>query len=208
MLENYETISKEEYDSKLNLIGDYNNQLQASFSSHNTDKSADIQSIINNLPSRNNTTSGYYANAYEQALNLIGDNPIDIQKLNSLAYMCPIEAGEAVYLARQILKTLGDNNFYDDILACNREDSAPRSLEETVEKDIADVYPNPSTGIINFNSEDDVIAALVAGATNNFEKINVNENSIDLSSFPSEMYILKLKMGSGNIHFKKIILVK
>lgn len=209
MLENYESLNQQDYDAKLNLISSYNTQLQALFLSHNTNRSTNLQSIINNLPSRNNTTSGYYADAYEQALNLISNNSIDMPKLYRLADMCPIEGGESVYLARQILNTLDDNkDTYDDISTCDRPDIKPRSLKEIGAKHIVEVYPNPSTGIVNFESKEEIIAVLIAGSTNNFEKVNMNDNSIDISNFPSGMYMLKLKMASGNIYFKKIILVK
>ena len=203
---NYENLSQQNYDSKLNLIGSYNTQLQALFSSHNTDKVTNIQSIINNLPSRNNT--GYYADAYEQALNLIGDNPIDVQKLNSLASMCPIEAGEAVYLARQILKTLNNNNLYDDIAACDRPDSAPRASSNENTGQVVNSYPNPTSGVIHFDTKENIVAVSVSGATNSFVKVELKDNYIDISNYLPGMYVVKIEMQSGDIIFEKIVLVK
>ena len=205
---NYENLSQQNYDSKLNLIGSYNTQLQALFSSHNMDKVTNIQSIINNLPSRNNTTSGYYADAYEQALNLIGDNPIDVQKLNSLASMCPIEAGEAVYLARQILKTLNNNNLYDDIAACDRPDSAPRASSNENTGQVVNSYPNPTSGVIHFDTKENIVAVSVSGATNSFVKVELKDNYIDISNYLPGMYVVKIEMQSGDIIFEKIVLVK
>jgi hypothetical protein len=205
---NYENLSHQDYGAKLIIIGVYNSQLQALFSSHNTNRVANVQSIINNLPSRNNTTSGYYADAYEQALNLIGDNPIDKQKLNSLAFMCPIEAGEAVYLARQILKALGQNNIYDDISVCDRPDSAPRSSSNENVGQIVKSYPNPTSGVIRFDTKENIVAVSVSGATNSFVKVELNDNYIDISNYLPGIYLVKIEMQSGDIIFEKIVLVK
>ena len=205
---NYENLSQQDYDSKLNLIGSYNAQLQALFLSHNTDRITNIQSIINNLPSRNNTTSSYYADAYEQALNLIGDNPIDIQKLYSLASMCPIEAGEAVYLARQILKTLGQSNIYDDIAACDRPDSAPRASSNENRGQVLNSYPNPTSGVLHFETKENIVAVSVSGATNSFVKVELKDNFIDISNYLPGMYLVKIEMKSGDIIFEKIVLAK
>ena len=205
---NYENLSQQNYDSKLNLIGSYNTQLQALFSSHNMDKVTNIQSIINNLPSRNNTTSGYYADAFEQALNLIGENSIDEQKLNVLANMCPIEAGEAVYLSRQILVTLGHNNIYDDIAVCDRPNSAPRSSASSSEEKIISTYPNPTSGVIHFDTKENITNVWLSGATNTFTKVNMIDNRIDLSNYLPGMYLLKIEMESGKMLFNKIVIVR
>jgi hypothetical protein len=206
--DNYENVSKQDYNIKLNLIDGYNTQLQALLVDDNTDRNSDVQSIINSLPARNNTTSGYYADAYEQALNMIGSNAVDLQKLNVLASMCPIEAGEAVYLARQILKALGENIVYDDIAACDRPDSAPRSsLSLKIKKEV-NIYPNPSSGIIHIETKEKILNVLVSGVTNEFTPVKLRDDFIDISDYLPGVYLLKIETESGEIVFEKVLLVK
>ena len=65
-----------------------------------------------------------------------------------------------------------------------------------------DVYPNPANDMIYFRSENSIINGLlvvtdISGKTIRQEYINGGDNSIDVSSFPIGVYIVKLQSAKG-----------
>jgi hypothetical protein len=58
------------------------------------------------------------------------------------------------------------------------------------------------------NLDELIVAVFVSGATNAFAKVELKDNSIDISNYLPGMYMLKIEMTSGNIQFMKIILIK
>jgi len=73
------------------------------------------------------------------------------------------------------------------------------------------IYPNPTTGIININDE--------LGINNNFEIIvcnsfgeiimrGTNMNTIDISPYPNGIFYLSVKTNNQEIITRKIVLIK
>jgi len=73
------------------------------------------------------------------------------------------------------------------------------------------VYPNPTSGVINLNDEFVLNNNFEAIVSNSFGKMvyyGKNINNIDLSAYSDGLYYLSVKQQNGNIINKKIILIK
>ena len=68
------------------------------------------------------------------------------------------------------------------------------------------IYPNPSNGIVHFNSYSGLASLRVFNAQGQEVLIEMESNSIDLSNAPKGLYFLHLKDNSGNKQINKLIL--
>ncbi len=73
--------------------------------------------------------------------------------IDSIASVCPLLGGNAVFLARSIQFSYNDSIFYDDLLLCNQQGVYNRmsnkdSIYELKEEHFV-VYPNPTNGELN-----------------------------------------------------------
>jgi hypothetical protein len=78
-----------------------------------------------------------------------------------------------------------------------------------VELAVVSVYPNPTTGIVNISSEkniDNVYVYDISGKLlRTFNKLSTDKTVLDLSSFTSGTYILKVETGK-KITTRKVII--
>ena len=72
------------------------------------------------------------------------------------------------------------------------------------------VYPNPSKGVIHIQSEKTIqtikIRNLLGEVIYNKQQVNVKENGIDVSSYPTGVYLIYIQAGDKSTTIKKIIL--
>jgi hypothetical protein len=80
------------------------------------------------------------------------------------------------------------------------------NVEKAVTSENLNIYPNPTNGLLNMNSRNNnVKKAQLFDITGRMVKdINVNSSTIDITSFPSGIYMLKLDFKSSSI-INKII---
>jgi hypothetical protein len=85
-------------------------------------------------------------------------------------------------------------------------------IEETPEeKVVPNIYPNPTTGILNLNEEFVLSNNFEALVCNSYGEVIVSEkniSAIDLSGYSNGIYYLILKSEDGSVLNKKIILIK
>ena len=138
---------------------------------------AGAYTLLANVPDTNAQTANFVA-VMSIYLNYMapGDTiPIDTASLNtldSIAFLCPYAAGDAVYYARAMLAQNGDTIFYDDLQLCpidstdstghggerlhrvnnsasNDTTTTALSANSGFGLEFAKVYPNPAKQIIN-----------------------------------------------------------
>ncbi len=78
------------------------------------------------------------------------------------------------------------------------------SINEIKMSGYLDVFPNPTSGIINIESFD-VIKIEVFDVTGKLIKSNVNKNSIDISNQPNGIYFVKCKENKKEVIYRKIV---
>ncbi len=85
-------------------------------------------------------------------------------------------------------------------------------IEETPEEKITlNIYPNPTTGLINLNEEFVLSNNFEAIVCNSYGEVIVsvkNSSNINLSEYANGIYYLILKSENGSVENKKIVLIK
>nr|WP_314490363.1 T9SS type A sorting domain-containing protein [uncultured Chryseobacterium sp.] len=76
---------------------------------------------------------------------------------------------------------------------------------DDIQKEIAAVYPNPTTGIVYFKGEEKIKSAEIASTEGRVIKFQNNPEQIDISNLSSGVYFLTVKTISGRTTVKKII---
>jgi len=83
--------------------------------------------------------------------------------------------------------------------------------ENPVEHKELNIYPNPTTGVINLNEEFTLNNNFDVMISNSIGEIVIsgkNMDKIDLSGFTNGIYYLTVKPTDGNVIYKKVILIK
>ncbi len=154
------------------------------------------------------------SNVMKLALKLLkGDslNQIDIAKLTQIANMCPLEGGEAVYGAREMVDAhLLTDISYNDHQLCTA--LTPRS--NTIKEIAHTIYPNPSTGFVNITNAQSILEIVIIDAFNRTLR-NVNQNindksdyQLNLADLSSGIFYLKLINHDLTSSVHKIVIVK
>jgi hypothetical protein len=83
-----------------------------------------------------------------------------------------------------------DNNGYDFFTA--RLGAGVTAIDELNDNSFITIYPNPSSGVIHYNSTEDIISVTVSDLSGKkvFEEKNPN-NNIDLNSLAAGTYVAK-----------------
>jgi hypothetical protein len=71
------------------------------------------------------------------------------------------------------------------------------------------LYPNPSTGIVSLEGISEIdLSIAVYDLYGKLISQFLNQNSFDLSEYPSGMYYVSIKQGDSNVINKKVSLIK
>ena len=130
------------------------------------------------------------------------------QTLVEIAQQCPLSGGNAVYEARDFVETTNGIAAYDDAEACRPvlPRGAGRNMSEL------SIYPNPATDKITLSGMRlqslqvcDIAGKPMIGHSN----IDKDEYTIDISSLPNGVYMIKAEDNKGNkSHPSKFIKIK
>jgi hypothetical protein len=114
-------------------------------------------------------------------------------------------------LAGTIPTSLGGVNFFsisidnfllvDDFIYC---EGCNLGIKQNSLLDFS-VYPSPTTGILNIESESTIIQIEVYNQLGQLVASNSNQNTIDISRVDAGLYFIKLKDENGNIGTKKVV---
>jgi len=124
------------------------------------------------------------------------DDEIDV--LESIAFQTPYIGGDAVYSARNLL----DIDVSDEGVYYREQESIDHVEDLTVS-----VYPNPSNGLYNIKSTQELTRVEVYNLIGRLVKqvdLTANEYELDLSSEPNGIYLVKFNV-SGKEIWKKAI---
>jgi hypothetical protein len=124
----------------------------------------------------------------------------DEATLAAIATQCPSEGGDAVYEARAVLRQL-QGVVYNDRNLC-QEPGERRVGSSTNSENLIQVYPNPSSGIVQWNTSKtaiqyilvyDVLGTLV------LERNVESQQQIDLSHLPNGLYRMVLSTNETDV---------
>lgn len=107
---------------------------------------------------------------------------------------------QTVYIAFVNVTENGFKLYIDDIHIWKED---PVGISEIAHEIRANVYPNPTSGLITVES-DEQIERIVLMSSNGVTLAKTTEKTIDLASFPSGVYFLNILTGQGVIT-KKIL---
>ena len=210
IINEHETMSAVDYESIVGSLSTLNEQLQENNQSSFSAIQSGLLDVDLSVPyNSTHPTANLYAEAYGEAIKVLMDESNDVSRLYTIANKCPIEGGEAIYLARGILKLMGDNTVYDNTLLCNRAPRSPLASEEAEPKNTLIISPNPTNGYVHIPQSDLIENVQITSIDGIQNESIIHENGrIDMSSFRSGVYIVKVRYEDNSEHFGKIILVK
>ncbi|MBK9736488.1 MAG: PKD domain-containing protein [Saprospiraceae bacterium] len=148
----------------------------------------------------------------EQKITISGLSAVSVAEWNqirSIANMCPIDIGQAVYEARGLLSMIGEHNFPDLTITCSKP--KPRLAKGDSISEIK-VYPNPSDGRFNILLPSDIEVTTVViydtmGKVVKKQSIDLNR-TFYLSSQESGIYYYELFDNDKSINRGKLLLIK
>jgi len=124
----------------------------------------------------------------------------DLDILAAIAEMCPIEGGDAVYEARAIVERL-TGETYDDVVLCAVEErpSKGRESDAQVEQKAVVVFPNPSTGLLQWSgTTGEMVTVRVFDQLGVLLKEqNLNGTQIDMGLLPNGLYFVQITGTDG-----------
>ena len=137
----------------------------------------------------------------------------ELDDLQRIAGLCPLEYGKVVYEAWGLLEILGIK--LDEITIENNcsNELQPRSADKNKSMQFA-IYPNPTDGMIYLtigdNIADEMIIFNSMGEKITTKNVNTGKNNfvIDMSGFENGIYIYKLNKGNKEIFSGKLVLMK
>jgi len=136
-------------------------------------------------------------------------------KLQKIAWMCPYEAGDAVYLARAILSRIDDIDYINECEIENEKRMIEKPIVETKIEQIVKVYPNPTKDefyveYIGNTDERKIIVELYSIYGQLEKKIESYNTKITISTrdLASGIYYYRISVGNDMIRKDKIIILK
>lgn len=125
----------------------------------------------------------------------------ELEDLEDIANQCHLDGGDAVYVARNILRGLGEE-IDDDYDICNP--SKPLSQTNTnFNKDVK-LYPNPGSGTLDIDLTNIINVSASLTLTDLLGNIkisgNLNEghNSIETAQLPTGIYVATIEFANGS----------
>jgi hypothetical protein len=142
--------------------------------------------------------------------------PAQKTNVNGISQLCPIDMGEAVYIARS-LRSIYDNVSYFRIEECApARVVAPRSSENTLTENKLNVYPNPAYDELNiaFNAQPNEKGTISITDMNGrlIKKFLLEDADkslkLNVSDFNSGLYFIKYISHSGVESIEKFVISK
>ena len=119
---------------------------------------------------------------------------------------------KALKLVKNRFSSNSDEDDYMDIVSANKEANQVawyKGIEElsVIKNTLIDfsVYPSPTTGLLNVNSETTIIQIEIYNLLGQLVESNTNQNTIDISNVSQGVYFIKAKDEYGNIGTKKVV---
>ncbi|MGB3948698.1 MAG: T9SS type A sorting domain-containing protein, partial [Bacteroidia bacterium] len=178
-----------------------------------------INASINSLNAENNIEQNlkdvYSITISNRINNSLNNN--EINKLRSIAKLCPYESGPAVYNARVLLATV-DSTTYKNVCEIVPYGKHKNMLEVAQGIDVNNivVFPNPTNDKLNISVqlEEEQLATIkiydLAGNLMLIDTFNRNNNSAEVSVaiLNEGMYIYKLNINDENVKIGKLIITR
>jgi hypothetical protein len=176
-------------------------------------KASLFSSSISSLPTNYNGHTALKDFYPIYANNVIGKaslSPSQITSLSARANSCPLIYGEAVHRSREIL--IGAELFMPDDFNDNCVSPVIRNKKNFKILEEMTVYPNPTTGLVNFTNHDDVDHIIVQDIQGNvkvkLDKGQFKDGVLDLAQVNQSLSLLTFVLSDGQIIHKKIIVLK
>ena len=132
--------------------------------------------------------------------------------LLSIAQLCPLSDGPAVYHARALYSLIDPDQDYDDDISCVQNGYYFRMQQGVKHK--SSVFPNPTSGdvtiVYKFQSDTYLQLEDMYGRTCLMTKLKANSDShlLNLSNFENGIYTYRLFCQGSTLDIGKIILSK
>lgn len=150
--------------------------------------------------------------AIDMKIFINGLSTITVQEwdqIRTIANMCPLDIGQAVYEARGLLGLINEYDFAPIETSCVRTNI--RSISPEAIPSVS-IYPNPSDGVYHIQTikDDAVIHIMIYDAMGKLvlDREVSNNHTIDLSGREPGVYYYKCLMGDNTESRGKLILIK
>jgi len=120
--------------------------------------------------------------------------PSDLKTIDLSAY-----DGDQIYIAFVMEQNDGDNWFIDDVNVTGTLSTTSFSIESF------SMYPNPTKGVLNIDSNAQIVLIEVYNILGDLVKTAANSNKIDLSDLSIGPYFARVSSDNGKVLMKKIM---
>lgn len=198
------------YSSLVALNSDYNDILSAVNTQRET-RRTQLLADLSTLPS-NDTWSAHRLAIWRL---ILAENDYvltgsDVQQLQTISDLCPLEYGTCVLDARSILVEKDLANRSDFVDNCDLGNIQNRSISKSDRSSIMSIYPNPSTGLfqIQLDTEEPASLSILSAEGKKLQEFILVEQSteIDMQHLGPGIYIGQLTSGAKS-YVQKIIIV-
>jgi hypothetical protein len=108
--------------------------------------------------------------------------------------------GQQIYIAFVMIQDDGDNWYIDNVNVTGTLGTADFNGNFK-----ASLYPNPTNGILNVDTDEAIEKIEVFGILGNLLNTEINTKTVDLTGFPNGFYLVKIKTVAGNVVIKKVM---
>ena len=177
--------------------------------------------ISNNILAATNTPEENEQIVNEIYLRTIGSDVFeftqdDIETLYSIAIQCPMQGGNAVFMARSLYALVDKNKQYDDFKICNLVGIALRKPEKAKGDTVATVYPNPANEMatLDYSLPKDSKAEFIIRTTTNQQILNKplragdSKYSFSTADLKPSVYFYELRSNGELIANGKLIIIR
>jgi hypothetical protein len=115
--------------------------------------------------------------------------------LEAIAYQCPNEGGEAVYIARAVLMAQYGFIEFDDEALCDNtitRSNARKANPTQVPNNDIEIIENTNNIIVQSKSDKEIQSIEIYDMSGRIANAKVINNNIDISQLSASMYILKI----------------
>ncbi|WP_312900980.1 T9SS type A sorting domain-containing protein [Chryseobacterium taichungense] len=114
--------------------------------------------------------------------------------------------GKYLYIGSSIANAgSGGPRGQGESVRCIKDFSGLATSDIRLTANSAEVYPNPTKGIVSIKSDSSIEAVKVINSVGQNINVPFSQNQIDMHGIPNGMYIIELKMKNGQSVTKKII---
>lgn len=183
-------------DQYTSLYGDHQNLIATTFNDLNNYSFEDIT-----LDNRSEVILAQLASQM--------DVLIEYAAIKAIANQCPLDGGDAVYVARSIMEELNGISVYDDYNLCKSEEE--KSKLSTERQPNLDLFPNPSSQNVTITSELPIKRIQVidnAGKIVLLQEVNEKQVKLKIIDLNPGLYIVHVTHENGTTQSKKMIKIE